>query len=321
MKLNLTSMMMTMMILLSTTITLSSNNMMMAWMSMEMNLIVFLPMMKKSNKMNEQSMKYLIIQSISSTMIMTAMIMNSISEYPLSESILIMSGLLTKMGIMPFHLWLPPMMQMSSWNICMMMSTIQKITPTIMINQMTTMKLMTPSLILSMTISPIVGMTQTSMKKMLAYSSISNSPMMIMATFNSKLQMMLLFTSYSTMTILLMKTLKEMNIMYINQMNNKSQKTKMIISLAMISMSGMPPTTGFMMKWMIMQTSVNYSILLTSAMLFSSLISTFMYLNSNLPFMMMTMKKKQKKEKKNNKFLIILANLIGIPMAMLTNLS
>nr|QEP09175.1 NADH dehydrogenase subunit 2 [Aphaena discolor nigrotibiata] len=322
MKMNLSKTMLMITILISVMMTMSSNSIMFSWMSLELNLISFLPLLKKSNKMNEQLMKYLIIQSMSSSMMMISMIINSMINNPINESILMMTGIMMKMGMMPFHLWLPGMMQMMSWEMCMMMTTVQKIIPTVMLVQLTSIKMMMIPMMMSMLISPLSGMKQTSMKKMMAYSSITNSPMMIMSLKLSKQQFNMMMMMYFTINIMMMNTMKKNNINFMNQLNSQTNMTKISLMISSMSMSGMPPMTGFMIKWMILKSTINFSLMMPSMILMSSILSSFMYLNMILPTMTKSNKFKMKNKKKtmeSNATIII--NTMGIPIMMILKLN
>nr|QPN52115.1 NADH dehydrogenase subunit 2 [Lycorma delicatula] len=321
MKMNLSKMMFIMTMTMSIMMTMSSNSMMFSWMSMEINLISFLPLLKKSNKMNEQSMKYLIIQSMSSSIMMTSMIINAIINCPINESILMMMSILMKMGMIPFHLWVPSIMQMMSWEMCMMMMTMQKMIPTIIATQMTSFKLMMMSMIMSMIMAPISGMKQTSLKKLMAYSSISNSPVMIFSLMISKQQFIFLLIMYTTINLTMMNTFKKNNINFLNQINNQTNLTKMSLMISSLSMSGMPPTLGFLMKWMIMKSTICMTPMIPLIMLISSILSTFMYLNMMIPTMTKSNKLKMKKLMKKESIIPIILNLMGIPMMMIFKLN
>nr|UAT98539.1 NADH dehydrogenase subunit 2 [Neoalcathous huangshanana] len=300
MKMNSSNTMFLVILTLSVMMSMSSNNFMTTWISMEINLISFVPIMKKSNKMNEQSMKYLIIQSVASSIMMASMIINSIVNHPINESILMMTGVLMSMGMMPFHLWLPMTMQMMSWKICSMMMTMQKIIPTIVAAQMTSMKLMMLPMAMSMFMGPVAGMKQTSMKKMMAYSSITNSPIMITCLKLSKQQFFLFFSMYSMINIFMINLMESNNINFMNQLNNQTNMTKLSMMTSAMSMSGMPPTTGFLIKWMIIKSSMEMSIIMPMIMVSSSMISTFMYLNMFIPSMMKNTENKIKNKMNKN---------------------
>nr|ACH42487.1 NADH dehydrogenase subunit 2 [Pyrops candelaria] len=322
MKMNSSNIMFLTIMTMSVMMSMTSNNFLTTWTSMEINLISFMPLMKKSNKMKEQSMKYLIIQSGASSIMSTSMIMNSIINHPIKESIMMMTGVLMKVGMMPFHLWLPMTMQMMSWTVGKMMMTMQKIIPTIMATQMTNMSMMMMPMMLSMMMGPVVGMKQTSMKKMMAYSSITNSPIMIICMSSSKTQFILFFTIYSMINILMISMMKKKNINFMNQLNNQTNMTKMSVLVSMMSMSGMPPTTGFLIKWMVMKSSMEMSVIIPMMMISSSLISTFMYLNMIIPSLTKSQKNKMESSNQKKEYTMIMTiNLLGIPMATMTNLN
>nr|ACI95012.1 NADH dehydrogenase subunit 2 [Sivaloka damnosus] len=314
MKMNLTKMMMITTMMLSTLMTVSSNSLLISWMSLEINTMTFIPLMTKSKKMSDQTMKYFIIQSISSSLMFMSIMMNSMIETPLEESMLFMVSMLMKMGIMPFHLWMPSLMKAMSWMNCMIMTTMQKISPTIMITQVMSIKMILPFMILSLIMGPMSNLNQTSTKKIMAFSSISNSSWMIMSNYISKFQFSMFVFIYSTLNILTMNILKKMNSTFINQMMTKSNFYKLNLSTNLFSMSGMPPFLGFIPKWIILQSSIQVSMTMLISMILSSMISTYIYLSMMKPMMMnMISSLKNKKEKKKN-FLDISINLVGTPM-------
>nr|YP_010990565.1 NADH dehydrogenase subunit 2 [Kodaianella bicinctifrons]WOW98879.1 NADH dehydrogenase subunit 2 [Kodaianella bicinctifrons] len=317
MKTNLTKM--TMMSIMITTIIMvtSSNNILFSWMSMEINLISFLPILTESKKMTDQPMKYFIVQSLSSSTMLMSILMNSIIESPLNESIILMTSMLMKMGMMPFHLWMPNLMQSMTWMNCFIMSTMQKISPTILISQTMNFHIMMYPMILSLIASPISTINQLSTKKIMAYSSISNSPWMIMSMMISKTKFIMFMIIYSMITVMIMKSMKKMNFMFINQSLNKSNKKKLSMIINILSMSGMPPMLGFVPKWIILQSMINISIMMVSSMIISSILSMFIYMKM-ISTMMMTASttKKTKKEiaeKENN----MTINLLTLPLMVL----
>nr|YP_010381657.1 NADH dehydrogenase subunit 2 [Cylindratus longicephalus]UDL72032.1 NADH dehydrogenase subunit 2 [Cylindratus longicephalus] len=298
MSLNSSKMIFLKMMIISTIMMMSSLNLMFSWISMEVNLISFIPIMTKSKKMKDQSMKYFIIQSMSSSMMLMAMLTNSKIESPINLSMLVMASMLMKMGFMPFHLWMPMIMQSMSWKKCMILTTWQKVSPTIMMCQIMTIKEIMIPLMISMIFSPISMLKTMSMKKIMAFSSISNSPWMVMSMLISKFYFILFFTIYSTINIITMNNFKKMNINFTNQMNEKKKNSKINMIVNFLSMSGFPPTIGFFLKWMILQKMMELSKSLSMIMVLSSLISSFIYLKMMISiFMTMNLKKKNFKSK------------------------
>nr|YP_011014862.1 NADH dehydrogenase subunit 2 [Thabena yunnanensis]WQB38543.1 NADH dehydrogenase subunit 2 [Thabena yunnanensis] len=314
MKINMTKKLMITMMMLTIMMMMSSNNIMYSWMTLEINTIVFMNILTNSKKSTDQPMKYFIIQSLSSSTMLMSIMINSIASIPPSFKTILMMSMLMKLGMMPFHSWLPTIMQSSNWETCMLLMTAQKISPTIMMTQMIDVKSMILPMIFSLIIAPISATKQLAMKKILAYSSISNMSWMTYAAKTSKLNFIMFMTIYTTITITLIKSMETKKIMYMNQMKMHNKWKKMNMLVNMISMSGMPPTMGFFPKWIILQNSIQQSIYISISFIISSIILTFTYMKMINPILAsLTMKKKKKKENKSEKSSLIM-NLMGMPM-------
>nr|YP_009306436.1 NADH dehydrogenase subunit 2 [Ricania speculum]AOP19357.1 NADH dehydrogenase subunit 2 [Ricania speculum] len=321
MKMNLTKMLMMMTMIMSATSALSSSSMLMTWMMMEINLMAFLPILTKSKSMKDQPMKYFIIQSLASSMMLMSMLMNSMTESPLSASIMLMSSLLMKMGLIPFHMWVPMIMKTMTWENCLIIMTIQKIIPTMLVSQLTSLKLMMLPICASMIFAPVMAIKQLSLKTIMAYSSISNSPWMIMALVNSKSLFLMFFSVYTLVSFLITKKFKEMNMIFMNQMNSKTKKKSMSIIINILSMSGMPPMMGFFPKWLILQSTLSFSTLIASSMISSAIMSTFIYMKMISPIMMISSSIKKDKKKNETKLENdITINVLGTMIQMMTSL-
>nr|UDL72097.1 NADH dehydrogenase subunit 2 [Peltonotellus sp.] len=307
------------MIFISTIMMLSSNNLMFSWMSMEINLISFLPIIIYSKKTKDQPMKYFIIQSLSSSMMLMSILLNSKTETPINLSIMMMVSMLMKMGMIPFHLWLPSMMKSLTWENCFLFTTWQKISPTILISQMFSMKEMILPMIFSLLFSPISMMKTTSTKKIMGFSSINNSPWMISSMILSKNIFMMFITVYTTINFMIMNNFMKSNIMFINQINEKDKNMKLSMIINFISISGMPPMMGFFPKWMILQKMIELSKLISMMMIISSFLTTMIYMKMIMTLMSsMTLKKKNFK-KKSNKNMDISLNMLGMSVFLMMN--
>nr|QUL61650.1 NADH dehydrogenase subunit 2 [Orthopagus splendens] len=317
MKTNSSTMMFLFMIFTSMFMTISSNMILFTWMTMELNMIVFMPIMTKTKKMKDFSMKYLIIQSTSSSLMLMAILTNLMIECPINESIMLMTSMLMKLGMIPFHLWMPNLFQSSSWMICLMMSTIQKIIPTTITSQMIQTKLIFLPMMLSMMMAPIISINQTSLKKILAYSSISNTPMMLITMMVSKSHFIMFFITYSIINASIMSMLKKLNLNFLNQMNNKPKINKMMILINMLSISGMPPLLGFFPKWISIQMSMQMSMILTTSIISSSILSTFIYMNLMTPILMNSSTKISYMKTLKSEEILTIVNLTGMPLTLI----
>nr|YP_010270655.1 NADH dehydrogenase subunit 2 [Pochazia discreta]UJY97587.1 NADH dehydrogenase subunit 2 [Pochazia discreta] len=311
MKINLTKMMMLFTMILSAMTAMSTSSMMMIWTMMEINLMSFLPILTSSSSMKDQPMKYFIIQSLASSMMLMSILMNSMTESPLSSSVMLLSSLLMKMGLLPFHLWVPMIMKPMTWESCFILMTMQKIIPTIIMAQLISLKMMITPMCLTMMLAPIMAIKQSSMKTIMAYSSISNSPWMIISLMNSKSQFMTFFSVYTIINLMITKKLKSMNFMFLNQIKPKSKMIKMSIIVNILSMSGMPPMMGFFPKWMILQTTMMFSLAIATSMIVSSVLSTFIYMKMISPVLMITQMTEKKSIKKKEMENDITINIMG----------
>nr|YP_010611141.1 NADH dehydrogenase subunit 2 [Metcalfa pruinosa]QWV61018.1 NADH dehydrogenase subunit 2 [Metcalfa pruinosa]WAR47333.1 NADH dehydrogenase subunit 2 [Metcalfa pruinosa] len=319
MKINLTKIMMMMMMMNSTIMAMSSNNFLYTWTAMEINMISFLPMLTKSNKMTDQTMKYFIIQGMASSMMIMAMMTNSMIESPVQASMMLTASMLMKLGLIPFHMWVPMLMNSSSWENCMLLSTIQKMIPIILTSQLTSMKTMTMPMMISLVAAPMSAMKQLSMKKIMAFSSIYNTPWMLVALMNSKPQFLMFMTIYSTTTSMLMMQMKKMNVMFTNQMMSMKKNMKITMMIMCLSMSGMPPMTGFFPKWMIIQSITPVSMTMSTMMILSSMIMSFVYikmLSTNFTMHNLVKKTKKKEEKEMMTGYMNSFNTLGLPMML-----
>nr|URX52903.1 NADH dehydrogenase subunit 2 [Glyptotermes sp.]URX52916.1 NADH dehydrogenase subunit 2 [Glyptotermes sp. 5 AB-2022a] len=292
-------------ILLSTTliggilISISSNSWLGAWMGLEINLMSFIPIMSSQENIytNEASLKYFLIQALASTsllfLVMMKFLMNQTTIMSNMHSYAIMTPLLMKMGAAPLHWWFPSVMEGLSWMNCLLMMTVQKIAPMILTSYLLKMNTPTLSIVLaSVLVGSMGGMNQTSMRKILTYSSINHTGWMLMALMGGNNLWMLYFMIYSLLTSSVTAIAKSFNISFVNQttMLNKKATTKFLLFITLLSLGGLPPFIGFLPKWTVIQLMIvnNLSFMLT-IMVVMSLATLYFYLRlSYSSFMILT---------------------------------
>nr|AWN56286.1 NADH dehydrogenase subunit 2 [Mahanarva spectabilis] len=262
MLMNSTKLLLLIFLFMSTIFSLSSNNWFGSWLGLEMNMMSFIPIMYKKNNYysSESMMKYFIIQSMGSTILLLGVMMvNSITLFNMNL-FLVNCSLLIKLGISPFHMWLPSIMQSMSWTNCMIMSTWQKIA-LLFILSYTIDKFTIIFIIMSLIIGSIGGINQSSIKKMMAYSSINNMAWMMASMQISMTLLINYFMIYSMLTIFSMLLFKKMKINYLNQCMIKmnSPFNKMSLTMMMFSLGGMPPLMGFLPKFIIIQYMIAFN--------------------------------------------------------------
>nr|QUS62607.1 NADH dehydrogenase subunit 2 [Unkanodes sapporona] len=279
MKLNTSKMLFIYVIFMTTLISLSSNNWLTIWIMMETALFMLIPLMSK-NKINEQSMKYFIIQSTSSYILIFSLLWNSLNETKFN-SLMTLISLMIKIGMPPFHIWKPMVMANLGWTECLVLSTLIKIPPMILINKLIELKMMILPLSMTLVVGSISGINQLNLKKLMAYSSVFNLTWMSSSFLLSKKISLTFLIIYSILNFKTMFFFKMNNLMYLNQMVYMPLKMKLILTLNLLSISGLPPLSGFFPKWIILNELINNSIILPGIMVITSIISMFMYIQIN----------------------------------------
>nr|QCI09248.1 NADH dehydrogenase subunit 2 [Aponsila sp. FS-2019] len=314
------------MTILSTMITICSNSWMSMWMGLEINLMSFIPLIKekKSKKSSEAIMMYFLVQSVSSTTLLFSILLTMM--HPNSEifNMLVMMTLMMKMGAAPFHMWLPEMMSKMEWKSNILMMTWQKLGPLMMMSNMNPKgSMMTIMVMTCITVGAMGGLNQTSLRKIMAYSSINHLGW-IMSVIKIQNNWLMYLLIYSMMIINICTMFNKYNMLFISQVNmmNLNSTEKITYVSSMLSLGGMPPFIGFLPKWIVIQDMMlNKMYLMLLIMLMMSMITLFYYMRvMSMTVMTNSMNSKWMHFKSNMK--ITNLNLIinfSLPMVMLIN--
>nr|ACJ03836.1 NADH dehydrogenase subunit 2 [Stegana zhangi] len=271
-------------------ITISSNSWLGAWMGLEINLLSFIPLMSDNNNLmsSEASLKYFLVQALASTVLLFAVILmmmknNMNYEIKLSYiSSIMLSALLLKSGAAPFHFWFPNIMEGLSWMNCLMLMTWQKIAPIMLISHINIKPFMMMSIILSVIIGSLGGLNQSSLRKLMAFSSINHLGWMLMALNSNETIWFLYFLMYSFLSFTLTFMFNNFKIFHFNQMFSlffNSKILKFILFLNFLSLGGLPPFLGFMPKWIVIQhLSMSNQYFMLTILMMTTLITLFFYL-------------------------------------------
>nr|YP_009740888.1 NADH dehydrogenase subunit 2 [Emeiacris maculata]QID03902.1 NADH dehydrogenase subunit 2 [Emeiacris maculata] len=277
-------------LMMGTILSISSNSWFGVWMGLEINLLSFIPMLanNKNMMMNESSIKYFIVQAMASTMLLFSILFIQM-KYPMSwemeliPPMMISSSLLLKIGAAPFHFWFPEVMGMSTWINCLTLMTWQKIAPMMVLSYCIQLSMfMFAITITSIIIGAWGGLNQTSLRQLLAYSSISHLGWMISSLMVSENVWEMYFTIYSLLSMILVLLFKQMNLFFINQIYSSTTmkpEIKFMMFLSLLSLGGLPPFLGFLPKWIVMQSLVenNMTIMMT-IMVMLTMITLYYYM-------------------------------------------
>nr|YP_009318416.1 NADH dehydrogenase subunit 2 [Didunculus strigirostris]APA17022.1 NADH dehydrogenase subunit 2 [Didunculus strigirostris]ATZ68953.1 NADH dehydrogenase subunit 2 [Didunculus strigirostris] len=285
----------TLSLLLGTTITISSNHWMMAWTGLEINTLAIIPFISKSHhpRAIEATIKYFLVQATASTLLLFSSMTNAwvtgqwdITQLTHPTSCLLLTiAIAMKLGLVPFHFWFPEVLQGSSMITALLLSTMMKFPPITIL--FLTSHSLNPTLLVTMAIISAalggwMGLNQTQTRKILAFSSISHMGWMAIITiFNPNLTL-LTFYLYTLMTTTVFLILNKINALKLTTMMISWTKTPMlnaVLMLALLSLAGLPPLTGFLPKWFIIQELTKQEMTMAATiMAMLSLLGLFFYL-------------------------------------------
>nr|Q85PQ1.1 RecName: Full=NADH-ubiquinone oxidoreductase chain 2; AltName: Full=NADH dehydrogenase subunit 2 [Viverra tangalunga]AAN84589.1 NADH dehydrogenase subunit 2 [Viverra tangalunga] len=278
-----------------TVIVMTSSHWMLTWIGFEMNMLAIIPiLMKKFNpRAMEASTKYFLTQATASMLLMMGIIINLLhsGQWTVSNnlnpmaSILMTTALAMKLGLAPFHFWVPEVTQGISLSSGMILLTWQKIAPLSILYQISPTinpHLLLPMAILSVLIGGWGGLNQTQLRKIMAYSSIAHMGWMAAILLYNPTMMFLNLIIYITMTLttfMLFMLNSATTTLSLSQTWNKAPLITSLILTLMLSLGGLPPLSGFTPKWMIIQElTKNEMIILPTFLAITALLNLYFYM-------------------------------------------
>nr|AAG42068.1 NADH dehydrogenase subunit 2 [Leptotila rufaxilla] len=285
----------TMSLLLGTTITISSNHWVMAWTGLEINTLAIIPLISKPHhpRAIEATVKYFLVQATASALLLFSSMTNAwvtgqwdITQLTHPTSCLLLTvAIAMKLGLVPFHFWFPEVLQGSSLITALLLSTAMKFPPITIL--FLTSHSLNPTLLTTLAITSAalggwMGLNQTQIRKVLAFSSISHMGWMaVIIIYNPSLTLMT-FYLYTLMTTTVFLTFNTTKALKLTTMMISWTKTPMLnatLMLTLLSLAGLPPLTGFLPKWLIIQELTKQGMTATATtMAMLSLLGLFFYL-------------------------------------------
>nr|YP_009254331.1 NADH dehydrogenase subunit 2 [Elusor macrurus]ANC73505.1 NADH dehydrogenase subunit 2 [Elusor macrurus]QBX97453.1 NADH dehydrogenase subunit 2 [Elusor macrurus] len=276
-------------------LTISSNHWIMAWCGLEISTLSVIPLIAQQHhpRAIEAAIKYFLTQAAASTMLLFSGVMNAwhLGQWDMTLlhnntlCMLLTVALAMKLGLAPFHLWLPEVLQGSTMMTALLLTTWQKLAPlTILV--ITSHHLNAPLLLSLGLASTLIGgwggLNQTQLRKIMAFSSIAHLGWMTAILTMSPKLTLLTFYLYCVMTIttfLMIEHLKTNKMSTIMLSWTKTPSLNTLMLLTLMSLAGLPPLTGFSPKWLILQElTKQHMTILATLMAMASLLSLFFYL-------------------------------------------
>jgi NADH-quinone oxidoreductase subunit N len=288
---------------------------------LSLSLYAMVALHRDSSIATEAAMKYFVLGAIASGMLLygMSMVYGSTGSLLLTDVsvalqegagqkvplvfglVFIVAGLAFKLGVVPFHMWVPDVYHGAPTAVTLFISSAPKLAAFAF-----TIRLLVQGLevlhtdwrdmlvllaVLSMAIGNIAAIAQTNLKRMLAYSTISHMGFLLLgilagsqngysaAMFYSIVYAMMSLGGFGVILLLSRQGFESEELDDLKGLNQRSPWAAFLMLLLMFSMAGIPPTVGFYAKLSVLQAVVEADMvwLAVVAVLFS-LIGAFYYL-------------------------------------------
>jgi len=273
-------------VILSVVIMMSSSSWLICWVAIEFNTIAFMPLLlnKKASRESEAAIKYFLTQTLASAGLLIRILLVKSNSFEIFTHLGILFAIIIKIGAAPFHNWVPRVADNLDWFSILFILTLQKINPlivlsnTLYLNRSLTIDTF---IVLSLIVGAVIGLSQTSLRKVLAYSSINHVGWLLAAIKYRVNMLILYFTVYCTLLIPIAIIIRKLTLSYLNQISSLPliSRTQLSIFIIIFSLGGLPPFTGFFPKWIVIQEIIlNLSNFIVFIIILISLLTLFYYL-------------------------------------------
>jgi NADH-quinone oxidoreductase subunit N len=310
--------------LLGIMVMVSANHFITLYMGLELqalSLYAMVAMHRTSNAATEAAMKYFVLGALASGMLLYGMSMiygatGSLQLDTVSEAIFsgrgnrvlltfglvfVVSGLAFKLGVVPYHMWVPDVYHGAATPVTLFIGTAPKLAAFAI-----TLRLLAVGLaglevdwsgmllilsILSMIVGNLVAIAQTNIKRMLAYSTIANMGFLLLgfvaatpngysaAMFYAVAYVLTSLASFGVVILLSREGFEADRIDDFRGLNQRSPWWAFVMLLTMFSLAGVPPTVGFYAKFSVIQAVVQEGLVWVAVIaVMASLVGAFYYL-------------------------------------------
>nr|APH08745.1 NADH dehydrogenase subunit 2 [Glyphostoma sp. JEU-2016] len=284
-----------------TLFSISSVHWLAVWAGLEINLIGFLPMLiyQKSTSESESAVKYFIVQALGSSFLIFGSLLSfgpsftwdlySSYRFEILGFCVLLSGLSIKLGVFPFHYWLPSVMAGLPWFSCLLLATWQKLAPLFLLVSLFELSESYMLILMFCLISSgcvitggVGGMNQTQIRALLAYSSIAHLGWMVFSAVHGEWLVKVYLVVYILVSLSLFSSLWASDSGSMKSISNLkgSNIYQMSIMVLLLSLAGLPPLFGFIPKWLVILVSAKGALMpIIFLLIMGSLVSLFYYLS------------------------------------------
>jgi NADH-quinone oxidoreductase subunit N len=321
--------------LLGIMVLISANSFLTVYLGLELLSLCLYAMValnRDSAASTEAAMKYFVLGALASGMLLYGMSMiygatgsldlgavakqiGTISHDSTQHSFLVfgvvfmVSGIAFKLGVVPFHMWIPDVYHGAPTAVTLVIGTAPKLAAFAMAMRLLVNGLLDLAVdwqqmlailaVLSMALGNISAIAQTNLKRMLAYSTIAHMGFMLLGlltgmvagnfrnapdAYGAAMFYMLVYVlmsagSFGMLVFLSRKGFECENLEDLRGLNRRNPWYAFILLLLMFSLAGVPPTVGFYAKLVVLSAAVNAGqIWLAVVAVVLSLIGAYYYL-------------------------------------------
>lgn len=289
---------------------------------MSLPLYALVALNRESSQCVEAGMKYFVTGALASGMLLYGIsllyglsgsiyvteIAQQLTQSPVDNTLLwtfalvfVVAGISFKLGLVPFHMWMPDVYQGSPTSITLLIGTASKVAALGMFYRILGQTL--PSLyeqwhhmllwfaFLSLAIGNIVAIAQTDIKRMLAYSTISHVGFMVLgfltgpfvgywtAFYYMIVYVLVAACGFGVIILLSHKGFEAQKLEDFKGLADRSPWIAFIMLIVMFSFAGVPPTVGFYAKLIVLEALVKSDMVFFAVFaLVFSIIGAFYYL-------------------------------------------
>lgn len=288
---------------------------------LSLSLYALVAMQRDSALAAEASMKYFILGALASGMLLygMSMIYGATGTLDITQIglllqagvgnstvlafglVFIVAGIAFKLGVAPFHMWVPDVYQGAPTAVTLFIGTATKLAAFAFVIRLLAQGLVALAgdwqqmlvilSVLSMAIGNITAIAQTNLKRMLAYSTIAHMGFLLLGIlaasidgYSSAMFYVVAYVitglgSFGMIMLLSRRGFEADRLEDLKGLNQRNPWYAFLMLLLMFSLAGLPPTIGFYAKLAVLQAVVNagYTWLAVVAVMFS-LIGAFYYL-------------------------------------------
>jgi NADH-quinone oxidoreductase subunit N len=310
--------------LLGIMLLISANNLVTVYLGLELTSLssyALVAMDRNSKRGSEAAMKYFVLGSMASGMLLygMSMIYGATGSLDLSQIAAVASGqgsddvllvfglvflivgLAFKLGVVPFHMWIPDVYHGAPAAITLFISSVPKMAGFAMAFRLLNsglgglhgdwQQMLAVLAVLSIVAGNLAAIAQTNIKRMLAYSTISHMGFVLLGMlpgtatgFGASMYYVIVYSIMSAaafgMVILLSRHgVEAENLRDFQGLNQRNGWYAAIMAMVMFSMAGVPVFVGFFAKWLVIKAALDAGMMwLALLAVVFSVVGAFYYL-------------------------------------------